>query len=166
MATLHYVSGSVEVVGATIAMNSGVDSMKPSNYYGQTGVFGSTPHDGADAQQSVVGQGFPSSSTDIVMQRSKDLIPTAAVLMNASIYPEHVNSINKSESVTTAKTASAFRAGAFNFVTGAFTPGHPAESTDSFGNDTAARSNFAIPGSLTFLSSGGVPTSQNYPAKG
>tara|TARA_B100002019_G_C21274915_1_gene604891 strand:+ start:17571 stop:18071 length:501 start_codon:yes stop_codon:yes gene_type:complete len=166
MATIHYVSGSAEVVGATIAMSSGTDSVKPSNYYSQTGVFGSTPHDGADAQQSVSGQGFPSASTDVVMQRSKDLIPTSAVLINASIYPEHVNSINKSESVTTARTASAFRAGAFNLVTGEFTPGHPVEATDSFGNDTAARSSFAIPGSLTFLSTGGVPTSQNYPAKG
>lgn len=168
MAT-HYVSSpNSENIDATIAISSNnqVNVIKPSSYYTQTGAFASKPYDGDDAAKAVIGYDFANDDTGFAFQRSKAAFPAVSALENASGYPEYVNSINKSESVTTVKTASAIRSGNFNIYTGKFKPTYPNTSTDSFGNDNAARSSYDIPGSLTFMTTGSNPVSQNYEAKG
>lgn len=167
---IHYSAGVpiYENISGTIAApsNKRINTIKPSAYYKQTGTFASKPHNGSDTQRAVIGYKFAKDNTDFAFQRSDATFPSVRALKNASIFPEYLNSINYSESATTVKTASAIRSGTFNPYTGKFKVNYPKTSTDSFGNDNAARSSYDIPGSLTFISAASVPVSQNYEAKG
>jgi len=166
---IHYaVSPNFENIAATIAVasNNQTNSIKPVSYYEETGAFASKPYNGDDTRRAVIGYDFAKDNTDFAFQRSDAAFPSVRALKNASVFPTYVNSINKSESATTVKTASAIRSGTFNPYTGKFKANYPQTSTDSFGNDNAARSSYDIPGSLTFMGTGSKAISQNYEAKG
>jgi hypothetical protein len=72
-------------------------------------------------------------------------------------------SINKTESVITNKTATAFRAG-FNLFTGQYS-GAVTTTTDSLGSDVAANPTTSSPGRLTYMIGKKVPTRTSYKAK-
>jgi len=166
---IHYaVSPNFENIAATIAVasNNQTNSIKPASYYEETGAFASKPYNGDDTRRAVIGYDFAKDNTDFAFQRTKAALPAVAALENASGFPEYVNSINKSEGVTTVKTTSAIRSGNFNMYTGKFKATYPKTSTDNFGNDNAARSSYDIPGSITFMGTGSNAISQNYEAKG
>ena len=164
MATHYVASPNVESIRTTI--NGVTNDTKLSSYYVSLGVFAPKPYDGDDAQKAVVAYDFARDSAAFAFQRSEDALPLVKALQNGSIYPQYVNSINKIESASTVKTSTAIRDGQFNLSTGKFSPGYPQTSTDSFGNDNAARSSFDIPGSLTYMAGASTPVSQNYEAKG
>lgn len=87
-----------------------------------------------------------------------------AVLLKSADQPDLLDSIHKLESIITNKTATAIRAGYLNIYSGKWsTP--PAVSTDSFGNDNAARVNRANPGHLTFKAGKLVANTVSYKAK-
>lgn len=77
--------------------------------------------------------------------------------------PALIQSIHKLETVTTNRTAAAFRAG-FNLFTGQFS-GSVTTADDAMGNDVAARPTRSVPGQLVFQIGGQVPASANYKAK-
>lgn len=170
MASIHYVVGSTEgsnktTIAAGSSGSANVKVQKPANYYDQTHVFDSTPHNGDDAQKAILGYTFGKDTNTLIAQRSSDPVGSKRPLRSGSIYPAYVRSVNYIESASTVLTATAIRAGKFNIFTGDFALSYPATSSDSYGNDNAARSNAAIPGSITFKANASKPTSQNYPAK-
>jgi len=79
-------------------------------------------------------------------------------------------SIHYLENIRTVRTATAIRAGYWNIYTGVWST-TPTAATDALGNDHAARPTYAIPGELTYRTSGqpdgagGGITSADYPAK-
>jgi hypothetical protein len=77
--------------------------------------------------------------------------------------PALIQSIHKLETVTTNRTATAFRTG-FNFYTGHFS-GSITTADDSMGNDVAARPTRSVPGQLVYQIGGQVPATANYKAK-
>jgi hypothetical protein len=77
--------------------------------------------------------------------------------------PALIQSIHKLETVTTNKTASAFRAG-FNLFTGQFS-GAVVTTSDAMGNDVAARPTRSVPGRLVYQIGGQVPATVSYKAK-
>lgn len=123
-------------------------------------------YNGDDTNKALLGYTFDKETNTLIAQRSKDSVGAKAVLKSASIYPQYLRSINSNETHRSVKSSTAIRNGFFNVSTGKFSPGYPATGTDSFGNDNAARSSYAVPGSITFLSNGVTATSQNYEAKG
>ena len=149
------VYGSLSTVLTELAPNSGSDL-----------AYTSGPKDNSDVDKAVSSETFAKYTNTLLAMRSSATVASVAVFQNASIYPEYVRSINYIESRTTTKTATAIRAGKFNIYTGEFAAGFPVNSTDSFGNDDAARSSYAVPGSLSFMVNGKTVTTQNYPAKG
>lgn len=141
------------------------DGVGPSSSYEVTG-FGSKPYNGDDSDKALTGYTFAKNTDSLLAMRSSDDVGGVDVFKNASIFPDTLRSINYVEGSTTNQTASAIRTGQFNMYTGKFAPGYPNTSTDSFGQDDAARSSFAVPGSLTFMVNSQHLTTQNYPAKG
>lgn len=168
--SLYYQSGSTpKNLGGAIALyhNNDVrfDGVSPVSSYETTGL-GSVPYNGNDADKAVPGYTFAKNTNTLLSMRSNDNILEAPVLKNASIYPNTVRSIKYIESASTVKVCTSIRAGRFNIYTGKFDVGFPVTSSDSFGNDNAARSSYAVPGSLTFMVNSKHITTQNYPAKG
>lgn len=165
----HYQSGtSVDNNGGSLLSHnissSLLNDIAPNA--GSNLAYTSGPYNGNDADKAVVGGTFAKNTDSLLAMRSSALVNAVLVFRSASIYPEYVRSIKYIESRTTSKVASAIRAGKYNLVTGKFAAGFPASSTDSFGNDNAARSSYAVPGSITFMVNGKEATTQNYPAKG
>jgi hypothetical protein len=168
--SLYYQTGSTpKNLGGAIVLyhnnDSRFDGVDPISSYEVTG-FGSRPYNGNDAEKSLLGYIFAKNTNSLLAMRSSDPVGNTYVFQNASIYPSTLRSIHYVEAATTTKTASAIRGGRFNVYTGKFSVGFPNSSTDTFGTDNAARSSFAIPGSLTFMVNGKQLTTQNYPAKG
>jgi hypothetical protein len=85
-----------------------------------------------------------------------------ALLRGADV-PSLVRSIAKIESVTTNRTATAFRAG-FNLFTGRYT-GSVTTASDSFGSDVAASPTTSNPGRLAYMIGRKIPTLTSYKAK-
>ena len=170
--SIHYNgSPNVESINASIAAgalgSSTTNFIAPTNYFADVGVFASTPADTDDVDKSVDSVDFAKDhGTTLIAQRSQDSFSGTAALKNGSIYPLYVQSINKQESATTAKVATAIREGKFNLSTGKFATSYPATATDSFGNDNAARASFDSPGTITFMVSGVSPTNHALEAKG
>lgn len=166
----YYISGSVvKNVGGAISLsnnhNLAFDGVSPASTYDVTG-FGSKVYNGDDADKSLAGYTFAKNTDSLLSMRSSALVGAVAVFKNASVYPEYLRSINYLESRTTTKYTTAIRTGKYNTYTGKFSAGFPVSSTDAFGDDNAARSSYAVPGSLTFMVNGKTTTTQNYPAKG
>jgi len=168
----HYISVlSSENIGASLAGPYLYDSdntaqMRSVNYYNSVGVFGSKPYDNNDSQKAIDGYAFARTSKNFVFQKSTDGFPQVVSLYSGSIYPEYTQSIHKNEGASTVKTATAMRDGNYNFVTGEFAPGYPHVSTDSFGDDNAARSSYNVPGSITYMTNSNQTLSKNYDPKG
>jgi hypothetical protein len=129
-------------------------------------VFASTPYNGDDADKAISAGSFAhdhprglilTSTTEIAGQDS-------SVLKSAGSTPVLTTSINKIESVSTVKTASGIRSNKYNRYTGAWDSGYPQTSTDSLGNDEAARPSRSVPGELVY-NLGTTPVQVNYPAK-
>lgn len=129
-------------------------------------VFASTPYDGDDAGKAI-------SAGDFAHDHPRGLILTYnteiagqsdSTLNSAGSTPVLTKSINKIESVTTVKNASGIRANKYNRYTGAWDAGYPQTSTDSLGDDEAARPTRAVPGELVY-SLGKTPVMVDYPAK-
>lgn len=87
-----------------------------------------------------------------------------------------VTAIHHANTVRTTKLTSALRAGKWDEVNGVWASGYPQVSNDPWydvnGNttsatttDDAARPTRAVPGELTYLANGKVPTNANYKAK-
>jgi hypothetical protein len=77
--------------------------------------------------------------------------------------PELIQSIHRLETVTTNRTAAAFRAG-FNFYTGEFLNA-VVSNNDSLGTDVASRPTRAVPGRLVYQIGRQVPATVSYKAK-
>lgn len=166
---LHYQSGSTphNNGGSVLSPNISSDVLKDiAPNAGSTLAYTSGPKNGNDTDKATVSGTFAKNTNSLLAMRSNALVNAVLVFRNASIYPAYVRSIHYLESRTTSKVASAIRAGKFNIYTGKFDVGFPASASDSFGNDNAARSSFAVPGSLTFMVNSKHITTKNYPAKG
>ena len=172
--SIHYASATaanVEFIRASIAAgalgSASTNFIAPTNYFADVGVFASTPADTDDADKSVDSVDFAKAhGTTLIAQRSPDSYSGTAALKNGSIYPAYLQSINKQESATTVKVATAIREGKFNVSTGKFATSYPATATDAFGNDNAARASFDSPGTITFMNTGSSPTNHALEAKG
>tara|TARA_Y100000385_G_C12953489_1_gene576524 strand:- start:435 stop:917 length:483 start_codon:yes stop_codon:yes gene_type:complete len=159
--SLHYQgSPSAQVVQASIT-GYGATLRKPADY----GDFTTEPKLTNDSRKSLTGKDFAANPTHVITTRSKTLVGTSSWLASASNFSEYLNDINYIEGASTAKTATAIRGGYFNISTGKFTVGYPNASTDSFGNDNAARSSYNSPGSVSYRV-GNTITTRNYDAKG
>jgi hypothetical protein len=77
--------------------------------------------------------------------------------------PNLIQSIHKLETVTTNRTAAAFRAG-FNFYTGRFSEA-VTTANDSMGSDAAANPTRGVPGQIVFQIGSQVPPTVNYHSK-
>jgi hypothetical protein len=166
---LHYQSGSRphNNGGSVLSPNISSDVLKDiAPNAGSTLAYTSGPKNGNDTDKATVSGTFAKNTDSLLSMRSNALVNGVLVFRNASIYPVYVRSINYLENRTTSLVATAIRAGKYNLYTGKFAVGFPGSSSDDFGNDTAARSSFAIPGSLTFMVNSKHITTQNYPAKG
>ena len=159
------VSGGVDNDSGAIATKTVSNTRFVSHNPVSSGYVSGT-HNGDDADKALLGYTFDKETNSLIAQRSKDAIGATAVLKSASIYPQYLRSINSIETHRAVKSSTAIRDGFFNVSTGKFSPGYPATATDSFGNDNAARSSYAVPGSITFMKNGVTATSQNYEAKG
>lgn len=127
---------------------------------------GSVVVDGDSADKAVSAGSFAYNNQAPVAKRlTKKLSGVAnAVLLKAADQPALVDSIHEVEGVTTNKTATAIRAGYLNFYSGSWsTP--PAVSSDSFGNDNAARVSRSNPGSLTYKAGKPAANTVGYKAK-
>jgi len=167
--SLHYQSGSTadNNSGSVLSHNISSDilnSVAPNA--GSNLAYTSGPKDNDNSDKATVSGVFAKNTDSLLSMRSNALVNGVLVFRNASIYPVYVRSINYLENRTTSLVATAIRAGKYNIYTGQFDVGFPGSSSDDFGNDTAARSSFAIPGSLTFMVNSQHITTQNYPAKG
>jgi hypothetical protein len=167
--SLYYQSGSsVNNNGGTVLSHSitseVLSDIAPNA--GSTLAYTSGPKDNDTSNKAYSGSAFAKNTDSLLAMRSDAVVSTVAVLKNASIYPEYLRSIHYLENRTTTKTATAIRAGKYNIYTGKFEAGYPVTSTDNFGNDNAARSSYAVPGSLTFMTNSKEATTQNYPPKG
>lgn len=129
-------------------------------------VFASVPYDGDDAGKAISAGDFAhdhprgiilTSTTEIAGQNS-------TTLNSAGSTPVLTTSINKIESLTTVKTATGIRDNKYNRYTGVWDNGYPQTSTDSLGNDDAARPTRSLPGELVY-SLGKTPVQADYPAK-
>ena len=168
--SLYYQSGSTpKNLGGAMVLSHNNDArfngVDPSSSYQVTG-FGSKPYNGDDADKAATGYTFAKNTDSLLAMRSSDDVGGVPVFKNASIFPTTLRSIHYREISTTNLTASAIRSGQFNMYTGKFSLGFPDVSIDAFGQDHAARSSFAVPGSLTFMVNSKHLTTQNYPAKG
>lgn len=167
---LHYQSGTSVNNNSGSLMTYPISSNLLSDIAPNTGsnlAYSSGPIDGDDTDKAAYSAPFAKNTNNLIAMRSKNAIFNGiAVLINSSIYPAYVQSIKYIESRVTAKIATSIRSGGYNIFTGKFTMGLPTVSTDNFGTDNAARSSYAVPGSITFMVNGKELTTQNYPAKG
>jgi hypothetical protein len=131
-----------------------------------TTVFASTPYDGDDAGKSISAGSFAHDHPRGVILRSTTEIAGQSnnVLRSAGSSPILTRSINSIESASTVKTASAIRSNKYNRYTGQYEAGYPQTSTDSFGNDDAARSSRSAPGEFAYTL-GKSAVQADYPAK-
>jgi hypothetical protein len=167
--SLHYQSGSTadNNGGSVLSHNISSDVLNDvAPNAGSNLAYTSGPKNGNDTDKAFSSGTFAKNTDSLLAMRSDASVNSVSVFRNASIYPVYVRSINYLEGRTTSLVATAIRTGKYNIYTGQFDSGFPASSSDSFGNDTAARSSFAIPGSLTFMVNSQHITTQNYPAKG
>lgn len=167
--SLHYQSGSKadNNGGSVLSYNISSDVLNdvaPSA--GANLAYTSGPKDGDDTDKANAGGAFAKYTDSLLAMRSDALVNSSAVLQNASAYPQYMRSIKYIENRETVKVATAIRAGKFNVYNGTFEAGFPVSSSETYGNDNAARVTYAVPGSLTFMVTGKTATTQNYPAKG
>lgn len=151
------------VKGGTIA--SGKFSKVGVNRYNQT-VFASVPYDGDDAGKAISAGSFAHDHTrGIVLTVTAEIAGQSSnVLKSAGSSPILTRSINSIESVSTVKTAAGIRANKYNRYNNTWDNGYPQTSTDSFGNDDAARSTRSAPGEFAYTL-GKSAIQADYPAK-
>lgn len=174
MATVQIDGSSAVTKSSTVnnggtAMNVGSSSSVLDNRSlgaANVGVFGSTPYDGADADKVISAGVFAHNHLrGIILTSTTELAGQSSdVLKSAGSTPVLTTSVHKVESATTVKTTSGIRANKYNRFTGDWDSGYPQTSTDSFGNDDAARSSRSVPGELTY-SLGKTPVQADYSAK-
>lgn len=129
-------------------------------------VFASTPYDGDDAGKAISAGDFAHDHTrGIILTATTELAGQAdSTLNSAGSTPVLTASVHKIESATTVKTAAGIRDNKYNRYTGVWDNGYPQTSTDSLGNDEAARSSRTVPGELVYTL-GTTPVMVDYPAK-
>lgn len=129
-------------------------------------VFASTPYDGDDAGKAISAGDFAHNhQRGIILTSTTEIAGQAStVVSSAGSTPVLTTSINKIENATTVKTASGIRANKYNRYTNTWDNGYPQTSTDSFGNDEAARPSRSVPGELVY-NLGTTPVLKDYPAK-
>lgn len=162
--SLHYQSGASVNNNSGSLMTYPISASLLSDIAPNAGsdlAYSSGPVDNDNTDKAVSANIFAKNTDSLLSMRSD-----VTGLLNASIYPEYTKSIKYIENRITTKTATAIRAGKYNIYTGKFETSFPVNVTDSFGNDNAARSSYAVPGSITFMVNGKELTTQNYPAKG
>ncbi len=159
------VSGGVDNDSGAIATKT-VSNTRFVGHNPVSSGYVSGTYNGDDADKALLGYTFDKETSTLIAQRSKDAVGAKAVLKSGSIYPQYLRSINFVESHKAVRTSTAIRDGRWSDFTGSFDGGYPATATDSFGTDNAARSSYAVPGSITFMANGVVATTQNYEAKG
>jgi hypothetical protein len=115
-------------------------------------VFASVPYDGDDAGKSISAGSFAHDhSRGIILTVTSEIAGQSDdTLKSAGSSPVLTASVHKLESVSTVKTATGIRTNKYNRYTGAWDNSYPATSTDSFGNDDAARSTRTAPGEFTY----------------
>lgn len=174
MATVQ-VNGSAVTISSTknnngTAINIGASSSVLENRsLGTTnvGVFASTVYDGDDANKAINAGSFAHNHDRGIIRRVTTEIAEQVnnTLRSGALVPSLVSSINKIETVSTVKTTAGIRANKFNLYTGLWDSGYPQTSTDSFGNDDAARPSRSVPGELVYKLGQKVPVQADYSAK-
>jgi len=117
------------------------------------GVFGSTPVRSEDVQDALLAP----------FNNLNDLTDTLNTLYQTPV-PSLTKSIHKTESSTSLQYTTAFRNGYYNMYTGKFLVA-PTISSDSFGNDDAARPSRDVPGELVYRTGAKRPVEADYPSK-
>jgi len=117
------------------------------------GVFGSTPVRSEDVQDALLAP----------FNNLNDLTDTLNTLYQTPV-PSLTKSIHKTESSTSLQYTTAFRNGYYNMYTGKFLVA-PTVSSDSFGNDDAARPSRDVPGELVYRTGAKRPVEADYPSK-
>jgi len=117
------------------------------------GVFGSTPVRSEDVQDALLAP----------FNNLNDLTDTLNALYQTPV-PSLTKSIHKTESSTSLQYTTAFRNGYYNMYTGKFLVA-PTISSDSFGNDDAARPSRDVPGELVYRTGAKRPVEADYPSK-
>lgn len=130
------------------------------------GVFGSTVVDGVDTDPALSAGVFAYKNNKPIALRYTTSISTVSnnVLLNASIIPDQLRSINKRESFKSSGYATAIRAGYFNLYTGKWTV-NPTPVTENPGTDNAATPTRSVPGELVYKTGASLPVRDNYKAK-
>lgn len=118
------------------------------------GVFGSTPA----LSSSVNNANLLDTTGDM-----NDITLTLNTLYQTPV-PSLTKSIHKTESSTSLQYTTAFRNGYYNMYTGKFLIA-PTVSSDSFGNDDAARPSRDVPGELVYRTGAKRPVEADYPSK-
>lgn len=131
------------------------------------GVFASVVYDGDDADKIISAGTFAHEHDRGLIRRVTTEIAgqTDNTLRSGALVPSLVTSINKIESVSTVKTASGIRSNKFNRFTGAWDSSYPQTSSDSFGNDDAARASRSAPGEFAYKLGQPLPVQADYSAK-
>jgi hypothetical protein len=131
------------------------------------GVFASVVYDGDDADKVISAGTFAHDHARGIIRRVTTEIAgqTDNTLRSGALVPSLVQGINKIEAVSTVKTASGIRANKFNRFDGTWAAGYPQTSTDSFGNDDAARASRSAPGEFVYKLGQKVPVLADYSAK-
>lgn len=127
---------------------------------------GSVVVDGDSTDKAVLAGLFAYNNQSPIARRLTTKLAGVAnsVLLKGADQPSLINSIHKTEGVTTNLIATAIRAGYLNIYSGLWsTP--PAVSSDSFNNDNAARVGRSNPGRLTFKAGKPRATTVSYKAK-
>jgi hypothetical protein len=128
------------------------------------GVYGSVVVNNSKSDPALSGGVFAYNNQKPVAKRLTIALATVGntTLLRGASVPSLQTDINKSESVVTNKTSTAFRNGNFNLFTGKYSS--VTSATDSFGNDNEARVSRANPGKLVYKL-GKAPVAVAYKAK-
>jgi len=118
------------------------------------GVFGSAPAATFDVKENFFG---------VPLGSLNDITTTLNTLYQTPV-PSLTKSIHKTESSTSLQYTTAFRNGYYNMYTGKFLVA-PTVSSDSFGNDDAARPSRDVPGELVYRTGAKRPVEADYPSK-
>jgi hypothetical protein len=160
-------SGSVNNGGTSTRVKSNSVLRTVAVSKDTTGVFASTVIDGTDTDKALSGGTIAHNHVKPIAARITNELGgvSTTVLDNTSNDPTQLRSINKRESFKSSGYATAFRAGYFNFYTGAFSPA-PTPVTETPGTDTAATVSRTSPGDLVFRTGAKLPVrNRDYKAK-
>jgi hypothetical protein len=148
------------VAGSSALANVVVSPTAPSD-------GGNLPKNGSTTDKALSAGVFTYNNSRGVAMRSTVAISSVSntVLQTASDVPSFVTGIHKNMTYVTRKASTAFRAGKFNLVTGAWENAYPAVATDTFADDQAAMPTRAVPGEFVYKLGQPVPVMADYSAK-